>query len=46
MHKYRLILPLPNLPYPLFAKEGDYLEGLLAASGRINRKIIHEKHLN
>ena len=41
-----LISLLPNLPYPLFAKEGDYLEGLFAARGRINRKITHEKHLN
>ena len=42
----RLISLLPNLPYPLFAKEGDYLEGLLSASGRINREITHKKHLN
>lgn len=42
----RLISLLTNLPYPLFTKEGDYLEGLLAASGRINSKITHEKHLN
>ena len=37
---------LPNLPYPLFAKEGDLFRGLLATSGRIDNKITHEKHLN
>lgn len=42
----KLISPLPNLPYPLFAKEGDYLGGLLTASGRICRKFINEKHIN
>lgn len=36
----RLISLLPNLPYPLFAKEGDYLGGLLAAAVGLIEKLL------
>ncbi len=43
---YKADLASAKSPLSLFAKEGNYLGGLLAASGRISRKITHKKHLN